>query len=297
MRASRITRPAPPLPPRLTTHTALPRAQPQDQGREIAKKYMKRVEDTVSDKVARADKRAKKRAKFSGGEDAEGEDAASEEEDADDDESVNDEDMTDVEEEEDEEPAPKRGRAPHAAAGGAAGGRAQPKPTHRATSREELQELLAKKMKQFAGSRPKVEGQEGEKASEVRKRKREERQEMKKKLKAKEKQKQTSVPIPSPMPKDSHKGHTEQNVDNNDENFSFGRIKMAGVDVVGGGRDKNKKYREQPEKLLKKIAAKNKKIEELGGEDTEEGKKFIQRQRWGASIDRAQVKHSQKYSL
>jgi hypothetical protein len=31
----------------------------------------------------------------------------------------------------------------------------------------------------------------------------------------------------------------------NDETFSFGRIKMAGEDIVGGGRDKGKKYREQ----------------------------------------------------
>jgi len=101
------------------------------------------------------------------------------------------------------------------------------------------------------------------------------------------------------MPKGPNRGgdKAEQNADNNGENFSFGRIKMAGVDVVGGGRDKNKKYRAQPEKLLKKIEEKKKKIEELGGEDTEEGKKFIQRQKWGASIDRAQVTHSQKCSL
>ena len=43
---------------------------------------------------------------------------------------------------------------------------------------------------------------------------------------------------------------------------------MAGEDVVGGGRDKGKKYREQPEKLLKKIEDKKKKLDELGGEDT-----------------------------
>jgi len=46
------------------------------------------------------------------------------------------------------------------------------------------------------GSRPKEEGELGEKASEARKRKRDERQEKKKKLKIKEKQKQVRIVCP-----------------------------------------------------------------------------------------------------
>jgi len=265
--------------------------KPQDQGRQIAKKYMKKVKDTVSDKVARAatDKRAKKRAKFDGSEPAEDRGDSDADEDVED--SENDEEMSDdddEEEAEEEEPAAKRGRAPQGAAAAAAEGM-QRKVTHRATSRQELQELLAKKMQQFAGSRPKEEGELGEKASEARKRKREERQEKKKKLKVKEKQKQTSVPIPNPMPKEGGRADKKpQHGSGGEEAFSFGRIKMAGEDVVGGGRDKDKKYREQPEKLLKKIEDKKKKLEDLGGEDSSKGKAYVERQKWGASIDRAQ---------
>ena len=260
--------------------------KPQDGGREIAKKYMKKVSTTVSDKVARAaeGKRAKKRAKFDGSElaDAKG-DSDSEEDDGEDaGDSSNDEDMSEDEIEEAPEPA-KRKPAPAAPQGNA---------THRAKSREELQELLAKKMQEFASKRPKEDQEIGEKASEKRKRKREEKKEKKKKLNAKKKQQQSSVPIPSPMPKagggEPGGGKGKASEASSDADFSFGRIKMAGEDIVGGGRDKGKKYREQPEKLLKKIEDKKTKLEELGGAESEAGKKFLERQKWGSSIDRAQ---------
>lgn len=63
---------------------------------------------------------------------------------------------------------------------------------------------------------------------------------------------------------------------------------MGGEDVVGGGKGKDKKYREEPRKLLEKIEAKKKKIEELGGPESEEGKKLLEKGKWGAIIDRAQ---------
>ena len=158
---------------------------------------------------------------------------------------------------EEEAPAGQRGRAPQGAGGGAVTGSAQLKPTHRAKSREELQELLAKKMQQFAGKRKKEDDGGAEKASEARKRKREEKKDKKKKLKAKEKQKQTSVPIPSPMPKEKSAEERARSKaeGGGDEAFTFGRIKMGGEDVVGGGKDKNKKYREQVRALLMNVLA------------------------------------------
>jgi hypothetical protein len=132
--------------------------KPQDQGREIAKKYMKKVGNTVSNKVARAkEKRAKKRAKFDGSEPAKSTGEEDDEDDEDAEDSENDEEMSDDDDAEVDEAVSKRGRAPHGTAAGASGGRGgQLKPTHRASSRAELQELMAKKMQQFAGSRPKV---------------------------------------------------------------------------------------------------------------------------------------------
>ena len=75
------------------------------------------------------------------------------------------------------------------------------------------------------------------------------------------------------MPKDGNKlgSAKAQTKSADDDSFSFGRIKMAGEDVVGGGRDKKKKYREQPEKLLEKIEEKKKRLEELGGEQVSSG--------------------------
>ena len=103
--------------------------------------------------------------------------------------SENDEEMSD---DDVEDQAGKRGRAPAKGSEGASheNGAAQGRTTQRATNRQELQELFAKKMQQFVANRPREDGPKAEKASEARKRKREERQEKKKKLKAKEKQKQ-----------------------------------------------------------------------------------------------------------
>ena len=33
------------------------------------------------------------------------------------------------------------------------------------------------------------------------------------------------------------------------EDFTFGRMKMGGEEIVGGGKNKNKKYRDKPEKV------------------------------------------------
>mmetsp|Transcript_3225 Transcript_3225/g.10917 ORF Transcript_3225/g.10917 Transcript_3225/m.10917 type:complete len:371 (-) Transcript_3225:1962-3074(-) len=221
-------------------------------------KYQKKVKETVSEKVLRAEKSAKKKAKFAVDRTG-GEAGAKEGSDSDEGEESEDDSEVDMSSEQ-----PRKAVVPGV----------------RAKTPAELKELLEKKM---SALQPKRKEGRSERA-ESRKRKREEAKEKKKKQQEKDKKSKSFVPIPSPMPKEKRqRKETEQKT----EDFTFGRMKMGGEEIVGGGKNKNKKYRDKPEKLLAKLEEKEKKLEMLG-KDTEEGKAFMERQKWGASIDRAQ---------
>eukprot|EP00960_Hanusia_phi_P008394 239582-Hanusia_phi.AAC.1 len=197
-------------------------------------KYQKKVKETVSEKVLRAEKNAKKKAKFAVDRDGE----AKEESDSDEGES---------EEEGDDDEVGVSYEAPRRAV----------VPGKRAKTPAELKELLEKKMSELQPKR-----KEGTSERAVnRKRKREEAKEKKKKQQEKDKKARSFVPIPSPMPKEKRqRKETEQSVSvlslsrlrltcSKSEEFSFGRMKMGGEDVIGGGKHKNKKYRDKPEKV------------------------------------------------
>ncbi|EKX34197.1 hypothetical protein GUITHDRAFT_147381 [Guillardia theta CCMP2712] len=208
-------------------------------------KYQKKVKETVSEKVLRAEKSAKKKAKFAVDRTG-GEAGAKEGSDSDEGEESEDDSEVDMSSEQ-----PRKAVVPGV----------------RAKTPAELKELLEKKM---SALQPKRKEGRSERA-ESRKRKREEAKEKKKKQQEKDKKSKSFVPIPSPMPKEKRqRKETEQKT----EDFTFGRMKMGGEEIVGGGKNKNKKYRDKPEKLLAKLEEKEKKLEMLG-KDTEEGKAFM----------------------
>lgn len=227
----------------------------------VPSKYVKKAGGTESKKVALANKKARKRAKFDADGGEKGDDSDSDEEGG---------TARDGEKEsEDDVGNDKVGR--------------RFGNSERVANVAELHARLQAKKAQLRGNRPEV----SEEEAAAKKAKREKLKEKERKGKEKDKAKSASVPIPSPMPKLDSRGGDRPAEPKDDGSFTFGRIKIGGEDVVGGGKHKDKKYRDRPEKLLENLEAKKRKLEELGP-DTEEGKRFKERQLWGATIDRAQ---------
>jgi hypothetical protein len=122
---------------------------------------------------------------------------------------------------------------------------------------DELQARLQAKIAALRGGRPEV-------SEEERKAKRDKKDEKgKKKKEKKDMRQQPKGAPPAPMPvqatPEGKAAAAKKKKEEDISGVSFGRIKIGGEDIVGGSKGKEKKYKENPQKLLQRIEEKKQK--------------------------------------